>query len=274
MDVDEGFLDRNLAATVPPSGAIGANGPKVTEANSISTQPKTSSQNGVVFDVTSLDDVSTTSNEHWLPISRTGDLLSRGLLNLGDGSSYITTVEASTSGMMELPHRGLGPTKDGTCLQQVHSMNIEPQPSFAFGVTTNYADDVPFLDSPLQMMFRNEMTEMTTDRNRAPFLLSYSQATPVHVPGPGNASTFNSADASQAVRASEFQKRDQGLPVPSRPPTLEDWNAYRGIFTTLYREENRTLGRTKEIMRNRYGFHASYVNVLVLFVAPRETDKP
>ena len=270
MDVDEGFLDRNLAATVPPSGAIGANGPKVTEANSISTQPKTSSQNGVVFDVTSLDDVSTTSNEHWLPISRTGDLLSRGLLNLGDGSSYITTVEASTSGMMELPHRDLGLTKDGTCLQQVHLMNIEPRPSFAFGVAPNHADDVPFLDSPLQMVPRNAMNEMTTDSNHAPFLLSYSQAMPVNVSGPGNALTFNSTYGRQSVRASEFQKQDRGLPVPSRPPTLEDWNAYRGIFTTLYREENRTLGRTKEIMRNRYGFYASYVNVLALFVAPKK----
>lgn len=274
MDVDEGFLDRNLAATVPPSGAIGANGPKVAEANSISTQPKTSSQNGVVFDVTLLDDVSTTSNEHWLSISRTGDLPSRGPLNLGNGSSYITTVEAPTSGMMELPHRDLGLSKDGTCLQQVHFTNIEPRPSFAFGVTPNHADDVPFLGSPLQMISRNEMTEMTTDKNPVLFLLSYSQVTPVNVSGPGNALTFNSTDGGQAVTACKFQKQDQNLPLPSRPPTLEDWNAYRGIFTTLYREENRTLSRTKEIMRNRYGFHASYVDVLVLFVAPRETDKP
>jgi hypothetical protein len=175
---------------------------------------------------------------------------------------------------MELPHRDLGLTKDGTCLQQSHFMNIEPRPSFAFGVTTNYAGDVPFLNSPLQMRSRNEMTEMTTDRNHVPFLLPYNQAIPVNASDPGNASTFNSMDGCQAVTASEFQKQDQSLPVPRRPPTLEDWNAYRAIFTTLYREENKTLSRTKEIMKNIYGFHASYVNVLVLFVAPRETDEP
>jgi hypothetical protein len=225
-----------------------------------------------VFDVVSLDDVSTTSNEHRPNVCRTGDPLSRRLLNLDSGSSYITTVEALASGMMELPDLELA--KDGTRLQQAHFMNIEPRSSLAFGVITNHADDVPFLDSPLQMISGNEMTEMTTDRNSVPFLLSYSQATPVNISGPGNASTFNSTDGCQAVIASEFQRQDQNLPVPSRPPTLEDWNAYRAIFTTLYREENRTLGRTKEIMRNRYGFHASYVNDLVLFVAPRETDEP
>jgi hypothetical protein len=95
----------------------------------------------------------------------------------------------------------------------------------------------------------------------------------VIVSGPGNASTFNLTDGRQAVTASEFQKQNQSLPVPSRPPTLEDWNAYRAIFTTLYLEEKKTLGRTKEIMSNRYGFHASYVNGLALLVAPRETNE-
>jgi hypothetical protein len=263
-----------LGATVPPSDAIGADGPRVAEANSMSTQSKTSSQNGAVFDVMPLDYVSTTSNEHWLSISRPGDLLSRRPLNLDGGSSYMTMVDAFTSGMMGLPHQDLGLTKDGTCLEQVNFLNLEPRPSSAFGVTTNYVDDVPFLDSPLQMMFRNEMPEKTTDRHHVPFLLSYSQATPVSLSGPGNASTFNSTDGRQAVTASDFQKQNQTLPVPSRPPTLEDWNAYRAIFTTLYRDENRTLSRTKEIMRNRYYFHSSYVNVLVSFVAPRETDEP
>src|ERR1700733_654703 len=137
MDVDEGFLDRNLAATVPP---------KVAEANGTSTRPKISSQNGIVFDVIPLDDISTTSNEHWLSICRTGDLLSRCPLNLDSGSNSITTVEASTSGMMELSHRDLGLTKDGTCHQQIHFMNVEPRPSFAVGVKTNHADNVPFLN--------------------------------------------------------------------------------------------------------------------------------
>lgn len=264
MDVDEGFLDRNLDATVPPSGAIGADGPKVAEANGTSTQPRSSSQNGTMFNVIPLDDVSTTSNEHWPSICRTGDLLLRCPLNLNRGSSYIRTVEAPTPGMTELPHRDLELTKGGSCLQQVHFMNIEPRPSF----------DLPFLNSPLQMRLRNDMTKMTTDRNHVPFPPPYNQAMPVNASDPGNASTFNSTDGRQAVTASEFQKQDQSLPVPRRPPTLEDWNAYRAIFTTLYREENKTLGRTKEIMRNRYGFHASYVNVLILFVAPRETDEP
>jgi hypothetical protein len=266
--MDESFLDQNLDATVPPSGAIWANGPKVAEANSTSTQLRTSGQNNSMFDVILLDDVSTTSNEHWLSICRTEDLLPRHPLNLDRGSSYISTVEVPAPGMMELPHRDLGLAKDGTCLRQVHFMNIEPRPSCDFGVTTNHADDVPFLNSPLQLTSGNEMTEITTGRNHVPFLLSHSQATPVNVSGPGNASTFNSTDGRQAVTASQFQKQDQVLPVPRRPPTPEDWNAYRAIFTTLYLEEKKTLGQTKEIMRNRFGFHASYVNVLALFVAP------
>ena len=119
------------------------------------------------------------------------DLLSRRPLNLDRGSSYITTVEAPASGMMGLLHRDLGRAKDGTCLQQVHFVNIQPRPSFAFGVTTNHADDVPFPDTPLQMMSGNEMTEMTTGGNHVPFLRSYSQATPVNVSVPGNTSTFD-----------------------------------------------------------------------------------
>jgi Clr5 domain len=187
---------------------------------------------------------------------------------VSDLRDNISTVEAPAPGMMELPYRDLERTKDGTCPQQIHFMNIEPRPSFDFGVATNHANDVTSLNCSLQLMSGNETTEMTTGRNHVPFLLSYSQATPVNVSGPGNVSTFNSTDGRQAVTASEFQKQDQVLPVPRRPPTTEDWNAYRAIFTTLYLEEKKTLGQTKEIMRNRYGFHASYVNVLALFVAP------
>ena len=49
------------------------------------------------------------------------------------------------------------------------------------------------------------------------------------------------------------------LPIPSRPPTCQDWQAYRVVFTLLYRTEGRSLRKTKAILQERYGFQATYV---------------
>lgn len=49
----------------------------------------------------------------------------------------------------------------------------------------------------------------------------------------------------------------QVLPPPSDPPTRRDWEAYRTIFTHLYRTENRSLKEVMSIMADQYKFKAT-----------------
>ena len=48
------------------------------------------------------------------------------------------------------------------------------------------------------------------------------------------------------------------LPVPSNPPTVQDWQSYRQLFTRLYRDENRPWHEVQLIMEKDYGFKARY----------------
>ncbi|KAE9369776.1 hypothetical protein N431DRAFT_560526 [Stipitochalara longipes BDJ] len=53
------------------------------------------------------------------------------------------------------------------------------------------------------------------------------------------------------------QHANQDLPIPNRPPTAEDWQAYRKSFTQLYKVENKTLREVMGIMKEQYNFRAS-----------------
>ena len=47
--------------------------------------------------------------------------------------------------------------------------------------------------------------------------------------------------------------------VRTRYATAEDWEHYRALFTRLYRDENKTLKDVKSIMKEKYGFNATWV---------------
>ena len=49
----------------------------------------------------------------------------------------------------------------------------------------------------------------------------------------------------------------QALPLPSDPPTRQDWDAYRTIFTHLYRTENKPLKDIMSITADQYKFKAT-----------------
>jgi hypothetical protein len=49
----------------------------------------------------------------------------------------------------------------------------------------------------------------------------------------------------------------QVLAPPSNPPTRQDWEVYRTIFTQLYRTENRKLKEVMSIMEAQYSFKAT-----------------
>jgi hypothetical protein len=46
---------------------------------------------------------------------------------------------------------------------------------------------------------------------------------------------------------------------PSDPPTAQDWENHREVFTKLYRSQGRKLKDVKDIMEKRYGFRATYI---------------
>jgi hypothetical protein len=46
-------------------------------------------------------------------------------------------------------------------------------------------------------------------------------------------------------------------PIPEYPPSLRDWESYRGIFTQLYQVEEKPLKVVKELLETQYGFKAT-----------------
>jgi hypothetical protein len=67
--------------------------------------------------------------------------------------------------------------------------------------------------------------------------------------------TFYHAD--RDLNADLGQDAVQVLPLPSDPPTRQDWEAYRAIFTQLYRTENRSLKEVMSVMADQYKFKAT-----------------
>jgi len=63
--------------------------------------------------------------------------------------------------------------------------------------------------------------------------------------------------ADRDLNADLDQDGVQVLPPPSNPPTRQDWEAYRTIFTELYRTENRSLKEVISIMADQYNFKAT-----------------
>lgn len=49
------------------------------------------------------------------------------------------------------------------------------------------------------------------------------------------------------------------LPAPAYPPTQQDWDNYRDIFTRLYQVQDRPLKEVKELLEQHYGFKATLV---------------
>jgi len=53
------------------------------------------------------------------------------------------------------------------------------------------------------------------------------------------------------------QNDGQVLSPPSYPPTRQDWEDYRAVFTQLYRTEDRSLKEVMSIMASQYKFKAT-----------------
>lgn len=77
---------------------------------------------------------------------------------------------------------------------------------------------------------------------------------PIYTQGPSHDS-FNHAE--KVLNADLDQDAIQVLPRPSKPPTRQDWEAYRSVFTQLYRTENRSLNEVISILADQYSFEAS-----------------
>ena len=55
--------------------------------------------------------------------------------------------------------------------------------------------------------------------------------------------------------------------VQTRYATTEDWERYRALFKRLYRDENKTLKEVKSIMKEKYGFNATWVSLISIQLA-------
>ena len=62
---------------------------------------------------------------------------------------------------------------------------------------------------------------------------------------------------SRSRHESGNEEPSRPLTPASNPPTAQDWDNHRAVFTKLYRNEGRTLKDVKSIMATRYGFIAT-----------------
>jgi hypothetical protein len=57
------------------------------------------------------------------------------------------------------------------------------------------------------------------------------------------------------------------FPAQTRYATAEDWERHRPLFTRLYRDENKTLKKVKSIMKEKYGFNATWASPISIRLA-------
>jgi hypothetical protein len=57
------------------------------------------------------------------------------------------------------------------------------------------------------------------------------------------------------------------FPVRTRYATAEDWEHHRAMFTRLYLDEKKTLKEVKSIMKDKYGFIATWVSPTLIRLA-------
>jgi Clr5 domain len=69
---------------------------------------------------------------------------------------------------------------------------------------------------------------------------------------------INDTSVQQPFSGGDKLVPDQPLmPVPSYPPSRNDWDSYRAIFTRLYQVEDKPLKVVKELLEAQYGSKAT-----------------
>lgn len=72
------------------------------------------------------------------------------------------------------------------------------------------------------------------------------------------------SDNGQMSAASTSQDASQGshhgrAPPPRNPPVAQDWRNYRAVITRYYVTEGRSLREVVQLMKDNYGFRATWV---------------
>ena len=143
---------------------------------------------------------------------------------------------------------GLGAFGDGADIETMHFLDTEPSNDRAGSPTgllrTRHAR-VTLQGSDTQAQLRDNMSSQQTE----PAALRDS-----------NPLEFSNTQAHMQTMPLTESIHDR-LPKPTKPPTSEDWQLHRAIFTRLYRTEGKSLKQAKAIMQTKYDFHATYVHL-------------
>lgn len=134
-------------------------------------------------------------------------------------------------------------------------------PAFPFEhvQNTSFGDDVMMLDTPAFQ--RTPQADFTP----AAIAQSYLLSPETRNPGLGEACTpkalvFRSAPEASDISRNESHMNSVAFPIQVRYATAQDWERYRALFTRLYCDENMTLKDVMSIMKEKYGFNATYVS--------------
>jgi hypothetical protein len=142
-----------------------------------------------------------------------------------------------------------------------------PLPEFPIEANFNasYVDGTAMLDAPAFQCTPH--MDFTPAAITQPCLLSPEMRNP----GLGEitmqeAPVFQNAPDTSDMSRNESHMNSMASPTQPRYATPEDWERNRALFTWLYCEQNRTLKDVMTIMKEKYGFNATYVSsISVMF---------
>jgi hypothetical protein len=122
---------------------------------------------------------------------------------------------------------------------------------------TGCQNGMAMLDTPAFQ--RTPQADLTPAAIAQSYLLSPETRNPglgeVRIP---KAPVFRSPSEASDISRNESHTNSMASPIQVRYATAQDWERYRTLFTRLYCDENMTLKDVKSIMKEKYGFNATY----------------
>lgn len=177
--------------------------------------------------------------------------------SFGGGVTMLDVMDEVLGSMMDM----------GGYLPDEHTTHHVPAVPVGGEGLAGCQDGMAMLDAPAFQ--RTPQADFTPTAIAQSYLLSPETRNPglgeVRTP---KAPVFRSPLEASDISRNESHTNSMASPIQVRYATAQDWERYRTLFTRLYRDENMTLKDVKSIMRERYGFNATYASsISAMFAA-------
>jgi hypothetical protein len=177
--------------------------------------------------------------------------------SFGDGVMMLDVMDEVLESMMDM----------GGYLPDEHTTHHVPAVPVGGEGLAGCQNGMAMLDTPA--LQRTPQAGFTPTAIAQSYLLSPETRNPglgeVRIP---KAPVIRSAPETSDISRNESHMNSMASPIQVPYATAQDWERYRTLFTRLYCDENMTLKDVKRIMKEKYGFNATYVfSISVMFTA-------